>query len=85
MVGKEVSVEIIGYGVDDDNEAYMVSLPSELLDIYENSYPVHVMLSVSSTGMPVDSKDLPFWGLDEPFTVTGTIGYFGFDGRRHLN
>lgn len=84
LVGNEVSVKVIGYGIDDDNEAYEVSIPDELADIYEGAMPAHITLSVSGNGLPVNSRNLPFWELDEPFSLAGTIGYFGFDGEVHL-
>lgn len=85
LIGTEVEVKVIGYGADDDNEAYEVALPSQIEDIYEGARPVHVTLSVSGTGRPVDSKNLPFYGMDKPFELKGTFGYFGYDSQVHLS
>lgn len=80
ILGEQATVSIIGYGIDEDNEGYSVRLPDDPYGLSRNLFYLkrktpHITTSVSSTGRPVDTRDLHFEPI-EPFTLTGRFGYF---------
>ena len=79
LVGQKVDVDVVGYANDGANEAYRVELPNYIEEFYKNENPPHITLSVSNDGRPKDSGLLPFEDIGEPFSITGTIGYFTDD------
>ena len=83
LVGTTWTVKFTGrYGNDGKNEAYEVEIPEELVPYYENNAVPHLTVSVSEDGRPVDSANLEFEPIYEPFELEMTIGYFpgGSDG-----
>lgn len=77
--GKSVKITIIGYGNDGQNEALLVKLPEEAMDIYNGAEVPHVTLSVSDNGKPVDSWKLDFDRISE-IEIEGVYGYFDTKG-----
>ena len=64
--GETVEVDLIGYGINDTNEGYLVRLAPELERYYSGAEVIHITTSVSKDGKPVNTKDCPFWMLDGP-------------------
>lgn len=75
ILGQECTVNVIGYGLDDKNEALLVELPEEVLDIYSGSNKPHITLSVANDGKPVNSGNLEFMEIN-PWKLSGVFGYF---------
>lgn len=82
LFGQEVTFEIIGYGIDTENEGYLVKVKTatdemrKALDII--AIP-HITLSVSKNGKPVNTKNLEFKPC-AGFEITGVYG--GFNGNK---
>jgi len=72
-------VKLIGYGKDDNNEAWLVELPTWTLGYYHGATNPHIAISVSKTGKPVDSGKLEFQSID-PIKIVGRFGYFNGRG-----
>lgn len=70
------TIDVIGYGCDDCNEGYLVSFPEELEQFYFGAPAPHITISVSNSGNPVDTADLDFIELEEPFELEAKFGYF---------
>mgnify|MGYP007092188125 CR=1 FL=1 len=68
LIGLHAKFEVVGYGINDDNEGYKVRLIScdnkELVDLYRKIDIPHITLSVSETGKPVNTRYLDFHETD---------------------
>lgn len=82
MHGKPVDIQVVGYGNDGQNEAYLVKLPKWTKEFYRGSDVKHLTLSVSYGAKPVDSYKLNFTPIEKPFILEGIFGYF--DGEIHV-
>lgn len=63
LFGEKVTVKIIGYGNNGDNEGWKVDLYTENLELrkmIDNVEVPHITLSTSLQGKPVDTKNLQF-------------------------
>ncbi len=79
LIGREYDITILGYGINDDNEAFIVDIPQELMVYYDGVLSKHVTLSVSISGKPVNSSKLEYQRLDQPIIKRCTMGYFDGD------
>ena len=88
LVGEYFDVYLIGYGNDNKNSAFMITLPEELKEYYinydtDNKLKVpHITVSLYEGASANNSKDLDFKVLDEPIKVRGRFGYFIKDDDR---
>ena len=92
LVGEYFDLYLIGYGNDNKNSAFMVTLPEELNKYYinydtDNKVKVpHITVSLSKGARANDSKDLDFKELNEPIKVRGRFGYFiKDDGKEYAS
>lgn len=88
VVGKEISLKVIGYGNNEKNSALLVEVPSEFKKYYRHRFKKdgnvifivpHITLSLSNDSTPKESRDLNFARLNNPITITGRFGYFVSD------
>lgn len=73
LFGEEISVNIIGYGNDGENEGLLVTLTSESKELTEmiQQIPVpHITLAVSDNGKAVNTRYLDFTAI-EPRKISG--------------
>ena len=85
LFGKEVTVKVVGYGNDGENEALQVaflSVPAELSALAAEVSVPHITLSVSKGGKSVNSRDLEFKPI-APYVLTGIFGAMDEDGEIH--
>lgn len=84
LVGKEIQVQLIGYGSDGQNSGFEVQLPEEVMKYYINydednpqklKVP-HITSSISEGAKVYKTKDLIFEPLPKPITITGKFGYW---------
>lgn len=83
--GAPVTLRVVGYGRDEENEAFAVTfeeLPAGLADLANEIRCPHITISVSETGKAVNSGNLEFHPIP-PFTLRGIFGGMGFDGIVH--
>ena len=92
LVGEYFDLYLIGYGSDNKNSAFMVTLPEELNEYYinydtDNKVKVpHITVSLSKGARANDSKDLDFKALNKPIKVRGRFGYFiKDDGKEYAS
>ena len=79
IIGKEINVKIVGYGINDNNEALLVEINSEepaIIVTTEDIPTPNITLSVSEEGKPRDAIFLHYDILDEPVEVTGKYGLY---------
>ena len=82
LVGEYFDIYLVGYGNDNRNSAFMITLPEELKEYYinydtDNRLKVpHITVSLSEGASANDSKDLDFKALDKPVKVRGRFGYY---------
>ena len=80
--GKEVTVNVVGYGNNGENEALKVAfvqLPDELKTLASEIAVPHITLSVAKTGSSVNSKFLDFAPIT-PFPLKGIFGAMDTEG-----
>jgi hypothetical protein len=79
MIGKEVSIKVVGVGNDGRNHGYEVEVPPELKEYYDGAPTPHITISTSLEGKPVDTKNLDFKRIP-PLNLKGKIGHFTSSG-----
>ena len=82
LFGREVTVQVIGYGNDGRNEGLQVEVLTgdpELQTLARRIPVPHITLSVSHEGRPVDTARIAFSPV-EPFRLTGRFGGYRPDG-----
>lgn len=82
-MGKEVRVNVVGYGNDGENEALLVEfaeVPAGLQELAARIAVPHITLSVSREGRSVNSRWLEFTPI-APYTLTGIFGVMDEDGQ----
>ena len=87
LFGSEVAVRVIGYGKNDENEAFLVELlemPEGLLPLAETIRVPHITISVSERGKAVNSNKLKFPPV-QPFIIKGIFGGEDQKGVLHLD
>lgn len=83
--GQKVVIKCVGYGKDEENEAFFVEFveyPDGMEDLIKEIQVPHITLSVSEKGKAVNSGSLEFSDIAEPFCVEGVFG--GMDYERNL-
>lgn len=86
LFGLPVTVQVCGYGCDEENEALLVKfveLPPQLAESAAEIALPHITLSVSETGEPVNSRRLTYRPIT-PFLLEGTFGAMDTSGTVHL-
>lgn len=76
LFGQEVVFKVIGYGINEENEGYLVELVNatqEIKNAFANIEKLHITISVSQTGKPVNTKNLDFKPI-QPFYLKGRYG-----------
>jgi hypothetical protein len=79
LLGKEVTVSIIGYGNDGNNEGFFVEILTKNIPYLGADRP-HITLSVSAVGNAVNTAFVPLSAAAYG-KVTGRIGFFANDGK----
>jgi hypothetical protein len=79
LLGKEVTVSIIGYGNDGNNEGFFVEILTKNIPYLGADRP-HITLSVSAVGKAVNTAFVPM-STTADGKVTGRIGFFTNDGK----
>lgn len=83
LMEKDISFKVIGYASDGKNSGFQVEMPEELKLYYKNVNRPHITVSLGEVdgvkGKPVDTGTLNFEKIDEPFEISGQLGYFIFD------
>ena len=98
LLGKTVTLKVIGYGYNGTNSGFEVELEPELESVYSNSHTVeeqaipsierttpHITVSMSEDGRAVDTGMLDFKPIEAPFEVTGTGGLFVVDRKKGIS
>lgn len=83
LIGLSVTVRVVGYGNNGENEALGVEfleIPNGLSVIANEIAVPHITLSVAEGGQSVNSKYLSFEPI-EPFEITGIIGVMDEDKK----
>ena len=83
LFGTPVSVRVVGYGRNEENEAFSVEfsfLPESLEALAQKIKIPHITVSVSKGGKPVNSNKLEFTRLENSFILKGVFGGKGSDG-----
>lgn len=87
IVGETGNVIVEGYGQDKDNTGYRIIIPQEYIKYFRNfdkngilKIP-HITMSLSQKGRAVNTCNLNFESLAEPFTTTGRFGFY-INGQR---
>lgn len=80
LLGTFSTIQVVGYGNDGENEGFQVSIPKEFMEFYKGSKTPHITLSISSTGKPLNTNNLLFEKIEEPFTIEGRFGLFTNQG-----
>lgn len=83
LFGTLVSITVIGYGNDGNNEGLLVQLSSENIDVQEMIDKIqvpHITISVSNNGQPVNTRYLSFSAI-EPIHLTGKVGGYAYWGK----
>ena len=78
LFGTEITVTVIGYGNNGENEGLKVTLTSDndIINEMIKKIPVpHITLSVSENGKAVNTRYLDFTSI-HPFTIKGYYGGF---------
>lgn len=75
LLGEKVTVTVIGYGNDGQNEGLTVKLPHYVEDYYKNNATPHITLSIAEGAKAVNTKNLVFTEI-RPVTITGQFGIF---------
>ncbi len=86
LFGTPVTIRVVGYGCDGDNEAYEVvfeSISEELCALAQQIKRPHITISVSQNGEPVNSNNLKFVPVP-PFCLTGVFGGKAEDGDVYI-
>ena len=81
--GTPVTVTVVSYGCDGENEAFGVvigDLPEVLQPLAQAIEVPHITISVSETGKPVNSRYVTYAPI-ESFTMQGIFGGMGEDGQ----
>lgn len=79
LIGQNVEIEAIGYGKDEENEGLLVRLKADNDELQKlcDQIPVpHITLSISENGKAVNTSNLQFAELQEPFLINGSYGAF---------
>ena len=84
LVGSEFQVLVVGYGCDRKNSGFEVQLPLDIEEYFINCHEdnpgvkkvPHITASLVRGASPVDTKDLQFEPVSEPFIIRGKFGYF---------
>ena len=89
LLGKKVTLKVVGYCSDGKNSGFEVTLGPELEEVYTNSHTVkengisrirrttpHITVSMSEDAKAVDTGLLDFKPIKEPFEVSGIGGFF---------
>lgn len=84
--GTKITLKIVGYGRDDDNEGLRVEIHptgnKELDNILKKVTDPVISLSTSATGLAKNAKSLRYWALFNPFFITGV--YSGINSKGHV-
>lgn len=84
--GKKVTLKIVGYGRDDNNEGLKAEIyPTDDEDlnlILRGVADPVIPLSTSSKGLIKNTKTLRFWSLFNPFFIDGVFA--GVDSKGHI-
>lgn len=81
--GTPITVTVVSYGRDEENEAFGVvlgDLPEVLQLLADNIRVPHITISVSQSGKPVNSKYICYEPI-EPFTLQGVFGGLDTNGN----
>lgn len=87
LFGSEITVKVVGYGCDGENEAFLVEfegLSGEICELAASIKIPHITLSVSKHGQSVNSYKLEFEPIT-PFTLTGIFGGMDEEGEVHFS
>ena len=95
IVGKEVEIELVGYGNNGENSGFEIRFPVKYAHYYINydeerpnklKVP-HITASIVKGAKAYKTKDLDFQPLEKPIKVTGKFGYWikEDDGTEHLS
>lgn len=71
-LGKEYAVKVVGYANDGKNEGLLCE-PVDSFPYY-GANKMHITLSVSKEGKPVNTAFLDFKPIEEPYTIVGVMG-----------
>ncbi len=83
LFGKKVSIKIVGYGNDGQNEGLKVQLHCDEPDVQSMIDQIevpHITIAVSSEGKSVNTKGLQFESID-PIEMTGKYGGYAKSGK----
>ena len=72
VMGKQVSITVVGYGNDGRNSGFQVVLPEEVRSLFGMKVP-HITMSLAEGAKAKDTGNIRFQKIT-PFTITGIIG-----------
>jgi len=82
VIGKDISITLVGYGNDGKNSGFEIDFPQTLKKYFNNfdkqgnlKVP-HITTSMAIDGKAVNTANLKFDKLNVPILLTGKFGYF---------
>ena len=85
ILGRIITLKVIGYGSDGKNSGFEVELSPELEEVYANAtrkgnkIRPHITVSMAAGAKAKDTATLQFSPLEEPFEIVGIAGYIEQD------
>lgn len=81
LLGKEFTIEIIGYGNDGHNAGLEVRLPDELIEYYINTdneklRAPHITTTLSNDAKAINTHKLSFKAFTNPIKITGIFAHY---------
>ena len=76
LFGERIRIKVIGYGIDEENEGFLVEAHSDNHDVQQliDSIEIpHITMSISANGKHRNTRNLNFKRI-EPFIISGIYG-----------
>lgn len=81
LFGQTAKLRVIGYGINEENEGYLVEIieaSEEIKKAFSIVEVPHITIGISKSGKAVNTRYLEFAAI-EPFEIVATYG--GFNGQ----
>ena len=93
LLNKEISINLISYGYDNNNSGFEVLIPEYYMKYYKHYdrngdiVKPHITSSISNKGKSKNTRYLKFTPLKEQVKITGRFGYWIIDdnGKEYLS
>jgi hypothetical protein len=78
LFGQQATLKVVGYGINEENEGYLVEIveaSEELREAFASVEVPHITIGISNSGKAVNTRYLEFEEI-EPFEIVATYGGF---------